>query len=381
MLVAMVGQKGIPASLGGVERYVEELTARLPEHGIQALVYARPWYVRHAPQYRPPEGVQRILLPSVPTKHFDTISHVLACVADIALRTDVDLVHVHCLGPALVTPLLRLLRVPVVVSVQGLDWQRAKWGPVARRVLRSGEWCACRFANRVVVASPALVDYFESQHGIRATYVPNAASAFPFQPPQRIKRWGLIPGQFVLAATRLVPEKGLHLLLQAYARLQTDWRLVIAGGSMYEDGYEQSLRALADDRVVFTGPADRQLLAELYHHAGLFVLPSLIEGMSLALLEALHHGLPCLVSDIPENAAVIRHPAGLFRSGDVDHLAQCLDQLLNDRQLRDQLSRYALSEAKRYGWDSVTQAMAEVYREVVAEAGRAGQAAVALRVP
>ncbi len=382
MLVAMVGQKGIPASLGGVERYVEELAARLPNHGIETVVYSRPWYIRGARGYRPPAGVHRVVLPSVPTKHLDTISHVLASVADLATRQPVDIVHVHCLGPALVTPLLRLLRLPVVVSVQGLDWRRAKWGALARRALRAGEWTACRFAHRIVVASPALVEYFEHTYGITPTFVPNAASAFPYRPPEQIARWRLVPGRFILVVTRLVPEKGIHLLLEAFRGVPTDWRLVIAGGSMYEDGYERSLRALADERVLFVGPADKKLLAELYHHAGLFVLPSLIEGMSLALLEALHHGLPCLVSDIPENAAVIADKAGQFRCGDVAHLRSRLAELLRDESMRRRLAEYARRQAARYSWTAVTEAMAELYRAVVAEAARNRErAAVALHVP
>jgi len=375
MLVAMVGQKGIPASIGGVERYVEELAAQLPKYGIESLVYTRPWYVAARADYKPPPGVRTVKLPTIPTKHLDTISHVLACVADLAEQHEVDVVHVHCIGPALVAPALRLLRLPVVVTVQGLDWRREKWGAVARRTLRAGEWLASRFAQRLVVVSPALVQYFEEHYGIRPLYVPNAARAFPYRPPNRIRQLGLEPRKFVLSCARLVPEKGVHLLIEAFRAAPSGWKLAVAGSSLYDARYERSLRAAADERVVFTGAAGPELLAELYHHAALFVLPSMIEGMSLALLEAMQHGLPCLVSDIPENAAVIAHPLGQFRAGSSVDLERSLLQLLRDEQARRELAQYARREAPRYTWDAVAESMARIYREVAVEAGRVSEAA------
>ncbi len=373
MHVAMIGQKGVPARSGGVERYVEELCRRLAARGIPTTVYSRHWYVGNSPTAQLPRSVRQVVTPSLRTKHLDTITHVWFAVNDVLARDYIDLIHVHCPGPALLLPLLRLARKPIVWTIHGLDWKREKWGRIARWVLQAGEWCGARLADRVVVVSPALVEYVRARYGREAVCVPNAASALPYRPPSFILRFGIEPRRYLLCVGRLVPEKGIHLAIEAYRALRRDdVQLVIAGGSMYDDAYERRLRAQAGTGVIFTGPADRELLAELYHHALVFLLPSTLEGMSIALLEALHHGLACVVSDIPENTAVVDHPLGVFRSGDAASLAGRLAHLLDRPERLAELRAYCRRRAGRFSWDEVVERMVVVYRDALAASrGRA----------
>jgi len=378
LTIAMIGQKGIPAHSGGVERHVEHVAAELVKLGHRVLVYCRPSYLKAAPG-RPACGGSAsavkadhraspltLLRWSVPTKHLDAITHAAVCCVDAIFR-GVDLIHFHAIGPAALAPLARLASVPVVVTVHGLDWQRAKWGLAARWCLRLGELAAARCAGRLVVVSKPLRRYFRQRYGVRAVYIPNGVVPVQRRAPGRILSLGIRPGRFVLAATRLVPEKGLHYLIEAFRRLTAPYQLVVAGAGLLEDGYEQRLRRMAGPNVIFTGNAGRGLLAELYSHAALFVLPSELEGMSVALLEAMSSGLPVLVSDIEENIAVVGSEGFTFRCGDVADLAAKLEFLLAHPLLLAEAGRRLREASESFRWPQVAAQLQRLYFELLAE--------------
>jgi glycosyltransferase involved in cell wall biosynthesis len=377
----MIGQKGIPARGGGIEQHVDMLSRLLVDRGHEVIVYCRRSYCGdqttrdgsgQGSAFNSGQGVERedgsgllrIFRPSIATKHLDAITHTISSTWD-ALFRDVDVVHYHAIGPAALVPVARCFGLPAVVTCHGLDWQRAKWGAIARRSLRLGEWLAARFASQLVVVSEPLRYHFARVHGIESTFIPNAVVPIKRCEPGRIRQWGLRRGEFLLAASRLVPEKGLHYLISAFESLETDVKLVIAGGGGIDQVYERELRRATGPRVVFTGNADRELLSELYSNALLFVLPSEVEGMSIALLEAMSCGLPVLVSDIPENTCVVGADGFTFRNRDVLHLRAALDSLLDSRGLLFEFGDRCRVRAEQYQWPQVATQLEEVYRSVV----------------
>jgi glycosyltransferase involved in cell wall biosynthesis len=374
MKIAMIGQKGIPARSGGIEQVVDMLSQQLTGRGHEVMVYCRRSYDGHTGGSSLEGPLQRIYRPSVPTKHLDAITHTLTSTIDVALRR-ADVVHYHAIGPAALAPLARLAGFPVVVTVHGLDWQRAKWGAAARGCLKMGERIASLAANQLVVVSPMLKEYYARQYGVAAEFIPNGVVPIPFRQPDRIRALGLKPGKFVLSVARLVPEKGLHYLIDAFCRSKHDLQLVIAGGSGLDAAYEKRLRECSDPRVVFTGPADRELLAELYSHARLFVLPSDIEGMSIALLEAMSCGLPVLVSDIPENASVIGDAGVAFRAGNAQDLQAKLDSMLADPPGLADLGKQAILQSEPFQWPQIVEQLEQVYSRCLGIS--AGELAVA----
>ncbi len=366
--VAMIGQKGYPAVQGGIEKHVAELAARLPGLGVEVDIYSRPHYSSlTGPSDLP--GVRVLRLPSLATKHLDAISHTLVATADALVRRP-DIIHYHALGPGLLAWIPRRLRgIPTVVTVHGLDWQREKWGLFARRVLQWGESAAVRFPDATIAVSRALADHFHQEYGNPVDFIPNGITAQDPMEPARITDLG-IASRFVLFVGRLVPEKGCHFLLEAWASLPEDLRrdreLVIAGDAGFTSGYVDALKRDAGPGVRFLGFVHGRVLGELYSNAEVVVLPSTLEGLSIALLEAMSFRRCCLVSDIPPNLEAAGDTAAFFRSGDREDLARGLTHLLGDPGKRTSLGEMAGRRVRReYSWPRVTAQTAAVYRRIL----------------
>lgn len=371
----MVGQKGIPATYGGVERHVQELAVRLVARGHQVVVYNRPSYAdADVHDFR---GVRVVTLPSLATKHLDAITHVALCTAH-ALRHDADIVHYHAVGPALLSWVPRLQRTGVVVTIHGQDWRRPKWGRVAAMALRAGEWTAMHAPHRTIVVSESLSVRLSREYGRRTDFIPNGITLEAGEDQSILDELGLEPGKYVFFASRLVPEKGAHYLVEAYARIRTDLPLVIAGDSSFSSDYVGTLRAgSGGDGVIFPGYVYGPRLAALFKNAALFVLPSDIEGLPIVLLEALGYGTPVLASDIPPNREVLGDLGRTFRAADVDDLEQQLVACLGELPaLREQARQTAATIGTAYDWDAVTAQTIAVYEGVMsATHGRHGDRA------
>lgn len=370
--VAMIGQKGYPPVHGGIERHVAELAARLPGLGVAVDVYSRPHYSdADGPTDVP--GVRVCRLASVPTKHLDAITHTALATAREVFG-DADVVHYHALGPGLLSGLPRWLsRRRTVVTVHGLDWQRDKWGRLARSVLKLGEAGAVRLPNATVVVSRALRDHYRTVHGRETRYVPNGIAAPVYREPELIREAG-VDGPYVLFVGRLVPEKGCHLLLEAWRslppELRTSHRLVIAGDAGFTPGYVERLRRDAPAEAVFLGFVHGPILEELYTNAELVALPSTLEGLSITLLEGMSYARCCLVSDIPPNLEAAAGRAIVFPAGDAPALAEALVRLLRDPVRREQLGQQAqLHAIEEYSWDRVAAQTAALYRELAGKTG------------
>ncbi len=377
--VAMIGQKGWPPIHGGIERHVAELATRLAARGILVEIYSRPHYSAARGDVAPGIRVRR--LPSVPTKHLDAITHSALATLDVLARR-VDVVHYHALGPGLLAGLPRWCGgKATVVTVHGLDWQREKWGPFARAVLRCGELACVRQPNRTVVVSRALQDHFRERRGRETVLIPNGITPPVYRAPRLLVERG-VPSRYVLFVGRLVPEKGCHLLTAAWAGLPAAVRrevaLVIAGDAGFTDGYVRRLRAGAPPGTLFLGYVHGEILEELYTNAEVVALPSTLEGLSIALLEGMSYGRCCLASDIPPNREAAGGCARLFRSGDAAALGRELAALLADPAARARLGAAAqLHAIEHYSWDRAADQTAALYRELAAPraagAGRKGE--------
>ncbi len=365
--VAMIGQKGYPPIHGGIEKHVAELAARLPALGVEVDIYSRP----HYSQANGPadlDGVRVHRLASIPTKHLDAISHTIACTGHVLFH-DADIVHYHALGPGLLAGIPRLTGRKTVVSVHGLDWQRDKWGAIARQVLRLGETACVSLPQGTIVVSRALRAHFLKKYKETTTYIPNGISPAVYRSPDLIRTVG-ISGKFVLFVGRLVPEKGCHMLLEAWGRLPSalrdEYQLVIAGDAGFTPGYVEKLHEAAPAGVKFLGYVHGPILDELYTNTDLLVLPSTLEGLSITLLEGMSYGRCCLVSDIPPNVEAAGGNAVLFASEDIGALKSQLVDILGDSAKRAKLgSQGQLHAIEQYSWDRVASMTAELYRSLV----------------
>lgn len=373
MKIAMIGQKGIPSVYGGVETHVENLGAALVARGHDVTVYCRPHYTLYrAPAYRRVNLVKKW---SVDSKHFDTITHTLHCSLH-ALTGNYDVIHYHGIGPGSLCWIPRLAGRPTVATVHALDWRQRKWNWFARRYLKFGEWVSVHAPREAIVISRGLSEYVRRRHRCSTHHIPNGVAPPVFAEPRRIAtRYGLERHGYILCVGRLIPDRGYHLMIEAFKKVETDLRLVIVGGASYDNYYERELRAMLDERrMVMTGYQSGRILAEFYSNAFAFVNPSLVEGMSIALLEALSYGLPTVVSDIPENREVVEPAvtepiARTFRAGDADDLRAVLQQVIDrkdpSRAMGQRAARFVLD---MHGWPRIAEQTEAVY-----EAARRGR--------
>ncbi|TDB39813.1 MAG: glycosyltransferase [Actinobacteria bacterium] len=360
MKIAMIGQKGVPATHGGVERHVEELGARLVDLGHEVVVFTRPEY--SDPSMTEYRGMRLVSVPTVASKHLDAIVHSLFC----TLRTwsgGYDIVHYHAMGPCLVAPLARLRGRTVVATIHGQDWRRGKWGRLASAILRLSEWMALRIPHATVSVSESLADNYRATGYQSVFYIPNGVSIDAGDDASVLDDLGVRPSEYALFAGRLVPEKGCHYLLDAWRALPDAPMLVIAGDSSASDTYVARLKEASGDNVRFAGYVYGARLAALFRHCTLFVLPSDLEGLPIVLLEALAYGAPVLASDIPPNVEVLGRNGEYFAAGDTAaltaSLARCLLDSVGMKQRSVPLRDAAIRE---YDWDIVARETITLYQ-------------------
>ena len=367
----MIGQKGIPATYGGVERHVEELSARLVRRGHAVTVYCRPYYTVDVSKHR---GVSLKILPSIHTKHLDAMTHTAVSLLD-ALRHHFDVIHFHAIGPSLLSIIPREISpgAAVVATVHALDWRRRKWGAFARWSLKQGERAATRFPHRTIVVSRLLAHYFQS-HGKKVVHIPNGVPPATHEPIRELAKFGLTDRDFVLWMGRFVPEKRVQDLIRAFRNLPGGIRLLLAGELGEADPYVRSLKDAAegDARIIFSGGLYGRAKAEALSHARLVVTASEIEGFPIALLEAMRYARPVLASDIHEHLEVVTPDTNgfTFKVGDPDALREKMAWILENRSEAETVARGAEEDAARYDWDSITARTEAVYREAVAERRR-----------
>jgi len=330
MRIAMVGMRGIPAHIGGAERVVEELSRELSTRGHEVLVYCRRDYVRDTAE---PAYARRIITPGLGGKHLETLTHTATALADL-LRRKVDVVHIHSPGPALLSWAPVLAGLPTVLTIHAPDWRREKWSWPARAALRLGLKVGMRLADEVTAVSRDLAEELSTGLARPVKFIPNAVRLGALAPADRLAKWGLRPDGYVLNVGRIVPEKRLELLLRAWGMLASPPPLVVVG-DYAGTAYGRSCRRRSPGGVIWTGPRVGEDLAALYAHAGLVVLPSSLEGMSLVLLEAAACGRCVVAASIPANRDVMASSILYFNKEEATDLSEAMRRALADQGLRN----------------------------------------------
>jgi len=360
--VAFIGGRGVVSKYSGIESFYEQAGAELAQLGHEVTVYCRTYFT---PAQKWHNGMRILRLPTLRTKHLETVLHTLLSSLH-AMVSNYDVVHYHCLGPGLFSFLPRLAGKKTVVTVQGLDWQRAKWGRLAARVLRWGEPAAVKLPNATMVVSRTLQRYYRDRYRRETVYIPNGATAAARRAPELLREWGLEPDNYALFLGRFSPEKNCHLLIEAFEKAATCMKLVLAGGSSHSGAYVRALRAHESPQICFLPWVSGASLEALLSHAAIFVLPSELEGLSLALLDAMSAGVCALTSDIPENREVIDGAGYTFRRGDVNDLARMIDLLAHDPDLRRQAGmRERARIQSEYRWPEIARSIAATYYDVL----------------
>lgn len=366
MKVMVLGLRGIPGVQGGVETHAEHLYGRVVAAGCQVdLIVRTQWVPTQLVEY---QGIRihRIWAPTKPG--LEALVHSLLGVFYAAWKRP-DILHVHAVGPAVVTPIARLLGLKVVVTHHGPDYDRDKWGRFARWFLRTGESLGMRWSNARIVISRVIAGIVRDKYGLDSDLIPNGVDAPPASPGNTtLGRWGLTKGRYVLQVSRLVPEKRQLDLVAAFLRAKPQgWKLVLVGG-IDQNPYCAQLQAaaLADEDVILTGFLSGEPLREIYANAGCFVLPSSHEGLPIALLEALSFGLRVIASDIPANLEIGLPEQSYFRTGDVGQLA---DRLTSNADTPDDPVESAARRdwvLAKYDWNDVARQTCAVYERVLA---------------
>ncbi|MGA9389586.1 MAG: glycosyltransferase family 4 protein [Candidatus Sulfotelmatobacter sp.] len=360
--IAFIGGRGVVSKYSGIENYYEEVGKRLTGMGHEVTAYCRTYFT---PAVREHNGIRVVRLPTLRSKHLETLLHTMLSTLHVLMQP-CDVVHYHALGPSLFSFIPRLAGKKTVVTVQGLDWKRKKWGIIAAAVLRLGERAAAKFPNSTIVVSRTLQRHYGECHEARMSYVPNGGLLREWKLPDKILGWGLATGNYILFLGRFSPEKGCSLLVEAFERLDTETKLVLAGASSYCDDYSRELRAHSSERIKILEWVSGEALDELLTNAMVFVLPSDLEGLSLALLDAMGAGLCVLTSDVPENREAIDDAGFTFRRGDAADLADRLQFLMANAAVRKAAGEAAKRRIREhYQWSTIAAETERVYFETM----------------
>lgn len=370
--VAMIGHKRIPSREGGVEIVVEELSTRMVKKGIEVTCYNRKGKhaldksqkVNHIKEYK---GVKLKSVLTIDVKGLAAMTSSFFGAIKILFSKN-NIVHFHAEGPCAMIPIIKFFsKKKIIVTIHGLDWQRAKWGGFATKYIKFGEKMAAKYADEIIVLSENVKKYFKDTYNRETNFIPNGVNKPEIKDANIIKdKINLAKDSYILFLGRLVPEKGIHYLIEAYNKTNTNKKLVIAGGSSDTDTYFNELKEKAKDNknIIFTGFVQGEELEELYSNAYIYVLPSDLEGMPLSLLEAMSYKNCCLTSDIPECKTVMDNNGVTFKKSDVNDLKEKLQYLVDNvdkvNKYKSEVQEYIL---KKYNWDDVVDKTIELYKK------------------
>lgn len=372
MKIAMIGHKRIPSREGGVEIVVEELSTRMAKLGYDVTVYNRSGKhvldksqkTKKIKEYKNVK-IKKVLtidkkgLAAMTSSFFGTFK---------ILFSKADVVHYHAEGPCAMIPIIKFLsRKRIIVTIHGLDWQRAKWGGFATKYIKFGEKMAVKYADEIIVLSENVKKYFKDNYGRDTYFIPNGVNKPTILKPKIIKdKYNLSKDDYILFLGRIVPEKGVHYLIDAFNSINTNKKLVIAGSASDTDNYYQELKnkSKANKNIIFTGFVQGKELEELYSNAYIYCLPSDLEGMPLSLLEAMSYGNCCLTSDIDECSEVLEDKGVTFKKSDIIDLSNKLQKLCDDinlvKKYKNESQKFIL---KKYNWDYVVEETLKLYEK------------------
>ena len=365
MKIYIIGQKGIPAVGGGVETHVNDLAVKLVEKGHEVFAYTRNNYSdKKIKEY---QGIKLISLPSINTDSLDAISHTFLACLDFIFRRKLKIIHFHSIGPASLIWLIKIFRprVKVIFTFHSQCYYNSKWGKIAKIYLMLGEKIGCRLADEVIVVSKNLKKYVEEKYNRTVNYIPNGVNLPSKSSPEMIrKEWDLSKDSYILSVSRIVKNKGLEYLIEAYKKTKTNKKLLIVGDGPYLKGLEK----LAGDNknIIFTGRQSGKALNELYSNAALFVQPSEAEGLSISLLEAVSYKLPILISDIDANTEVMGEDSFRFENKNTDDLKSKLSDFLNNNVSIEKNTELVYNKMiSEYNWNNIINKTIDVYSKAL----------------
>lgn len=356
-----------PIRGGGIETFTYHASRRLVQRGHQVTVYSMGHYGEIQEEM---DGVRVVSVPSLRGSSTERLSGSAIAMLRAAMGSQrFDVIHCHTPMTGAFAVLPRLLGIPAVLQLHGIDWMRARWGFVARNTILLTERVAFPIASAITAVSREQCEFYQARYGRPVQYIPTGAE-FPTRATsaEELHSLGLEKNRYLLFLARLVPEKGVHYLIPAYRRLKTDLPLVIAGNG--DQAYEASLRKLAegDPRIRFLGYVDGERKNQLLTHARLFVQTSDLEGLSISLLEAMSYGLCCLASDLPANQEALGDTGVYFRKSDEDDLVTQLAGILDNPAKMDALGSAANTRVMSdFSWEQVTSELERLYTSVAAK--------------
>ena len=362
MKIVVFGTRGIPNILGGVETHCEELYPRIVSEGHDVTIIRRSCYVVPENKMKQYRGVSLVDVYAPRIKSIEAIVHSLLSVLK-AKRLKPDVVHIHAIGPSLVTPFARLLGMKVVTTHHGPDYDRDKWSPIAKKVLKFGERMGAKFSNRVIVISKLIASILERNYGRNDTRlifngVPMSNRS---ERTDYIESLNLKGKRYIIALGRFVKEKNFHQLIEAYRKANlSDVKLVIAGDADHEDEYSRALKQQAmANGVVLTGFIKGEKLSQILTNAALFVLPSSHEGLPISLLEAMSYNIDVVVSDIEANRLRELNDNDFFEVGNINELTEILKRKINS------FENYREYDLSNYDWDVIARQTIDVYSSLL----------------
>ncbi|GHT38752.1 phosphonate ABC transporter substrate-binding protein [Bacteroidia bacterium] len=359
MKIVVTGTRGIPNILGGIETHCEELYPRIAAKGYDITIVRRQNYTHD--ELKEYKGVKLYDIQAPQAKSLEAIVHTLKAVHAAKFKLKADILHIHAIGPGLAIPYAKLLGLKVISTHHGPDYDRDKWGKLAKFMLRLGERISVKLADELIVISNVINDSIKAKYGRNnAHIIYNGVSqpAFP-EDPDYLQSLGITSRKYVFAMGRFVPEKNFHRLIQAFADVKDKkgYQLVIAGDANFEDTYSSELKKLAwKNNVVLTGFVKGAKLHTLINNASVFVLPSSHEGLPISLLEAMNYDLPAIVSDIPANKEVGLPEDNYFKVNDENDLTGKLQKHIDTGYKR------ILYDMNKYSWDQIAEQTIEVYK-------------------
>ncbi|MDO9509734.1 MAG: glycosyltransferase family 4 protein [Candidatus Magasanikbacteria bacterium] len=372
MKIAMIGQKGVPAVFGGIEKHVEELGAQLAKKH-EVLAYARNWYTpKNITEYK---GMKIIHCGTLHTKHLDAIVHTFISTLDAIFLKKVDVIHYHGVGPSLLSFIPRILspKTKVISTFHCIDRYHQKWNWFARTMLALGEKAACTFAHQTIAVSKTIQNYALNEYKCYTVYNPNGVMKVGENVGNTtLKEFGLEKDKYLVMISRLVAHKGAHYLIKAFKNAKAknpqilkDYKLAIVGGSAFTDKYVNYLHRLADNDkdIVFTGNQSGKKLVELYANAKMLIHPSENEGLPITVLQAMSHRLPVLVSDIPEHQEVVTDSQFWFTNASILSLTNKIVGLLKNPTLLETAGKKNKQTAERnYAWEDIAKKTENIYQ-------------------
>jgi len=367
--ISMVGIRGLPPRYGGSETCVDELCRRLHFNN-DIIVFCRKHSILNGQRLREYNGASLVYLPSINNKNLDTITHSFLSILYILFNNTSDIIHFHGAGNSLLFPLLFFSKKKVVITVDGADWERKKWNIIARLFLKMSAFFAVRFGDVIVADSPIAENIYKKRfqnYKEKILYIPYGANIEKIEEDKEIlEKYNLKKNNYILFVGRLIPEKGVHYLIDAFKKVSTNLNLVIVGDSEYDKEYVKELKNRSDNRIIFTSYIFGNKFKTILKNCLFYVQPSEVEGTSPILLTAMAFGKCVIVNGIPENISTIGEAGIYYKKNDIDDLKNKIELLLSRRSLIERYGSKALKRViKNYSWDKISSDYEKIYKKLL----------------